>query len=138
MNRKLPPPSLSFCLHRTCVDTKVVVMRQLLFLTYGTDACKPSVNLITAVCHSLYVVFELTEIKTSKQKRAVPVCQTYCTHTYVLAAKNSHCTGMKRRQMMSEVNATHTKNTEKACWRGEVIMINKHMQSREMQAVQFC
>lgn len=23
---------------------------------------------------------------------------------------------MKRRQMMSEVNATHTKNTEKACW----------------------
>lgn len=26
---------------------------------------------------------------------------------------------MKRRQMMSEVNATHTKNTEKACWAEE-------------------
>lgn len=43
-----------------------------------------------------------------------PVCQTYWTHTYVLAAKNSHWTGMKRRQMMSDVNATHTKKTENA------------------------
>ncbi len=45
----------------------------------------------------------------------LPVCQTYCTHTYVLAAKNSHCTGMNSRHIISDVNATHTKNTEKAC-----------------------
>ena len=36
---------------------------------------------------------------------------------------------------MSEVNATHTKNTEKACWgRLEVAMIKQQqMQEKEMQ-----
>jgi len=46
---------------------------------------------------------------------SLPVCHTYCTQTYVLAAKKSHGTGMKRKQTMSEVKAMHTKNTEKAC-----------------------
>lgn len=44
----------------------------------------------------------------------VPVCQTYCTQTYVLAAKNSQCTGIKKKQIMSDVSAIQMKNTEKA------------------------
>lgn len=43
------------------------------------------------------------------------VCHTYWTQTYVLAAKNSQCTGMNRKQIMSDVRATKTKKTEKAC-----------------------
>lgn len=42
------------------------------------------------------------------------VCQTYCTQTYVLAAKKSQCTGIKKKHMRSEVSAMHTKNTENA------------------------
>lgn len=42
------------------------------------------------------------------------VCHTYCTHTYVLAAKNNQCTGMKKKHSMSEVSAMHTKKIEKA------------------------
>lgn len=45
----------------------------------------------------------------------IPVCQTYCTQTYVLAAKNSQCTGIKKKQIMSDVSAIQMKNTEKAC-----------------------
>ena len=45
----------------------------------------------------------------------LPVCQTNWTQTYVLAAKNNQCTGMNSKQIMSEVKAMNTKNTEKAC-----------------------
>lgn len=42
------------------------------------------------------------------------VCQTYCTQTYVLAAKNNQLTGMKNKQMRSDVIAMQTNNTENA------------------------
>lgn len=48
------------------------------------------------------------------KKKGLPVCHTYCTHTYVLAAKNNQCTGMKNRQIMSEVTAIQTNITENA------------------------
>lgn len=43
-----------------------------------------------------------------------PVCQTYCTQTYVLAANSSQCTGTKNKHTKSDVIAMHTNNTEKA------------------------
>jgi hypothetical protein len=43
------------------------------------------------------------------------VCHTYCTQTYVLAAKKSQCTGMKKKQIISDVRAMQIKKTEKAC-----------------------
>jgi hypothetical protein len=42
------------------------------------------------------------------------VCHTYCTQTYVLAAKKSQCTGMKKKQIISDVRAMQIKKTEKA------------------------
>lgn len=45
----------------------------------------------------------------------LPVCHTYWTHTYVLAAKKSQWTGIKNKQTKSEVIAMHTKRTENAC-----------------------
>jgi hypothetical protein len=44
----------------------------------------------------------------------LPVCHTYCTQTYVLAAKKSHWTGMKKKQIISDVRAMQMKKTEKA------------------------
>ena len=45
----------------------------------------------------------------------LPVCPTKCCHTYVLAAKKSQCTGMKSKQIMSDVKAMNIKTTENAC-----------------------
>lgn len=59
----------------------------------------------------------------SKNIYWLPVCQTYCTHTYVLAAKKSHCTGINRKHTTSDVTAMQTKKTEKACQkRNNIIM----------------
>jgi hypothetical protein len=54
-------------------------------------------------------------LKSVKYNRMLPVCHTYCTQTYVLAAKNSQCTGMKKKQIISDVRAMQIKKTEKAC-----------------------
>lgn len=43
-----------------------------------------------------------------------PVCQTYCTQTYVLAAKNNQWTGIKNKHTRSDVIAMHTNSTENA------------------------
>lgn len=69
----------------------------------------------------------------SKNIYWLPVCQTYCTHTYVLAAKKSHCTGINRKHTTSDVTAMQTKKTEKACQkRNNIIMtlywFRKHWQ----------
>lgn len=53
--------------------------------------------------------------KSVKYNRMLPVCHTYCTQTYVLAAKKSQCTGMKKKQIISDVRAMQIKKTEKAC-----------------------
>lgn len=52
--------------------------------------------------------------RSNYQISCLPVCQTYCTQTYVLAANNNQCTGMKNRQTKSEVTAIQTNNTENA------------------------
>lgn len=49
----------------------------------------------------------------------IPVCQTYCTQTYVLAANNNQFTGIKNKQTKSDVIAIHTNNTENACRKKE-------------------
>lgn len=54
-------------------------------------------------------------LKNVKYNRMLPVCHTYCTQTYVLAAKKSQCTGMKKKQIISDVRAMQIKKTEKAC-----------------------
>lgn len=46
------------------------------------------------------------------------VCQTYCTQTYVLAAKNNQFTGIKNKQTRSDVMAIQINNTENA-WKFE-------------------
>lgn len=45
----------------------------------------------------------------------LPACQTYCTHTYVLAKKKSQLTGIKNRHTKSDVIAMHTKSIVNAC-----------------------
>lgn len=54
-------------------------------------------------------------LRSVKYNRMLPVCHTYCTQTYVLAAKKSQCTGMKKKQIISDVRAMQIKKTEKAC-----------------------
>lgn len=45
---------------------------------------------------------------------SLPVCHTYCTHTYVLAANNNQLTGIKNKHTKSDVIAMHTNKTENA------------------------
>lgn len=45
----------------------------------------------------------------------LPACQTYCTHTYVLAKKKSQLTGIKNRHTKSDVIAMHTNSIVNAC-----------------------
>lgn len=52
------------------------------------------------------------------------MCQTYCTQTYVLAAKKSQCTGINKKQIMSDVMAMQMKNTENACKEYKQVLSN--------------
>lgn len=45
----------------------------------------------------------------------LPACQTYCTHTYVLARKSSQLTGIKNRHTTSDVIAIITNRSVNAC-----------------------
>jgi hypothetical protein len=59
----------------------------------------------------------------------LPVCQTYCTQTYVLAAKKSQWTGMKKKQIISDVRAMQIKKTEKACKESTTFYTNHNTNS---------
>lgn len=54
----------------------------------------------------------------------LPVCQTYCTQTYVLAANSNQLTGIKNKQTKSDVMAIQTNNTENAYVSKKEIVIN--------------
>jgi hypothetical protein len=75
---------------------------------------KTEQNISNETFKSMFCYIKLLKVSI-KYKRILPVCQTYCTQTYVLAAKKSQCTGMKKKQIISDVRAMQIKKTEKAC-----------------------
>lgn len=75
-------------------------------------------NEFTAL-QQIWLIFKTKSSKFRKKQCGIhcvlPACQTYCTHTYVLARKKSQLTGIKNRHTKSDVIAMHTKSIVNAC-----------------------